>query len=349
MPLSIVIPSHDQAPELRQHLPLILEQDYTDFEVIVVDMASTDETRDVLDEMELRYPALRHTRTPESARDISLERLAITLGVRTAKHDWVVITHPDCRPATPRWLQTLARQMTEGKDIVVGVAKYDETAHTWLHRKAGFFRQWNTLANLSHIRSGHAAVRADGCNIALRRTLFFSKDGFGDNLNLLTGAEELLVNHLSTQRNTAIASDPDAIVIQDPLPLEQLWKKQRVFYMETRRHQHHAGLYRATQNMRMLMPWLLLIAVSALWPVLVSICPDEPLATTIITALVLLLALIITIVGIHNANRAARAIGYQRSYVLTRLLFTLQLPFWNLSAWLSHRLASKNDFRKKFV
>lgn len=349
MPLSIIIPTHNQASELREHLPAILDQDFTDFEVIVVDMSSMDETKDVLEDLELRYPALRHTRTPASARDISIERLAITLGFRTAKHEWVVITRADCHPATSHWLQALSQQMQEGKDIVIGVAKYSEEPHSWLQLKAGFFRQWNSLANIYHIRSGHAAVRADGCNLAMRRSFFLSKDGFGDHLNLLAGAEELLVNHLSTPRNTAIAATPEAIVIQDPLPLPQLWKKQRVFYMETRRHQNHTATYRTHQNLRLLTPWLLLIIACAIWPVLQHFYPQQQTAIAIITALILLLTLILTVFWVRSSNRAARAIGYQRNYNLTRILFTLQLPFWNFRAWLAHRLSPQTEFRKKFV
>ena len=224
MPLSIIIPAHNQAPELQRHLPAIMEQDYDDFEVIVVDMSSTDETMKVLEDMELQYPSLRHTCTPSTARDISLERLALTLGFRSAKHEWMVVTHADCRPATSQWLRCMAEAVVEEKEILVGVAKYDEQRHTWFDYKVGFYRLWNTLANLRHIRGGHAAVRADGCNVGLRRSFILSQDGFGDHLNLLTGAEELLVNRLSTAKNTVVCDSTDAIVIEDRLPARRLWK-----------------------------------------------------------------------------------------------------------------------------
>ena len=243
----------------------------------------------------------------------------------------------------------MSQQMTEDKGIVVGVAKYDEERHTWFDSKVSFFRLWNTLANLRHVRSGHAAVRADACNLALRRSLFLSKDGLGDHLNLLTGAEELLVNRLSTAKNTAICFSPDAIIIEDRLPARRLWKKHRVFYMETRRHQHHTHLFRFRQNLWLLMPWLLLMVLIALWPLLHHFLPQEDIAVDIITALAIILALVALGVWIGNWNRAAHVIGYERNYYLTLPLFTLELPFWNLSALLSHRLSSKTDFYKKFV
>ena len=98
-PLTIVIPARNQADALRRHLPAVLSQDYDLYDVIVVDMASADETLVLLEAMEMEYDHLRHLQTPPSARDISLERLALTLGIRAAQSEWVVITQADCEPS----------------------------------------------------------------------------------------------------------------------------------------------------------------------------------------------------------------------------------------------------------
>ena len=349
MSLSVIIPTHNQAVELQSHLPAIMKQNFDEFEVIVVDMASTDETKDVLENMELRYPTLRHTHTPASARDISLERLAITLGLRAAKYERVVITHANCQPATAQWLQHFSEAAAEGKDIIVGVAKYDEQRHTWLDRKAGFFRLWNSVANVNHIHSGNAAVGADGCNLALRKSYFLSKNGFGDHLNLLTGAEELLVNNLSNRHNTATVCNKEAIVIEDVLTSNRQWKQLRLFHMETRRHLHHTGIYRMKQFLHLMLPWLMLAILVGQWPLLHHFYPQEQLATDIICGLLTLLILILTIVWIRHLNLTARSIGYQRTYYLTAVLFMLLLPLWNFHSSISYLLTPKAEFRKKFV
>lgn len=346
---SIIITAHNQAPELRRHLPAILEQDFDDYEVIVVDMASADETQDLLEELELRYLNLRHTHTPPSARDISLERLALNIGIRSARFDWVIITHSTCQPATPHWLQAFAAEVKDKREILIGAAKYDEEPDSWFHRKVGFFRLWNTLANMHHVRSGNVAVRADGCNLALRRDLFLSANAFSDHLNLLAGTEELLVNQLSTNGNTAVVESSDAIVVEDPLPEQRLWKKQRVYYMETRRHQRRTFLYRTKQNLRLLLPWLLILAPCLLYPILIHQYPGEELFCGIITAPVALLAIMLLVGRLSGMNKDARLLGYERHYGLSGLLFTLLMPFWNLSAWLTYLRSPKAEFRKKFV
>lgn len=348
-PFSIIIPTHNQAPALQQHLPVILEQDYDEFEVIVVDVSSTDETKEVLESLELQHPNLRHTRTPQTARDISLERLALTLGIRSARHEWIVITHADCEPATNRWLQCLNAQINESKELLIGVAKYDESRRTWFDRKVGFFRLWNTLANLQHIRSGHAAVRADGCNIALRKTLFLDSDGFGSHLNLLTGAEELLANRLSKPNNTAVVDDADALVVEDRLAEHRLWKQQRVFYMETRKYQKNTFLYRTKQNLTMLLYWMMILITIGIYPVLHYFYPEEEIAISIIATLLLLLLVTYNILSLRSLNRSAHAIGYEHGFYITGFLFTLKMPLWNIAAWISHRLAPESEFNKKFV
>lgn len=348
-PLSIVIPAHNQAGELRRHLPRILEQEFDDFEVIVVDIASTDETKDVLEILELSHSQLHHTHTPASARDISLERLALTLGFRAARHEWVVLTRADCEPATSHWLAHISEAAEKDKSIILGAAKYDEQRHTWFDTKVAYFRLQNTLANLSHVRDGYPAVRADECNVAMRRSLFLQSEGFGQHTNLLTGAVELLVNRLSTPTNTIVMTTPEAIVIQDRMPAKRLWMKHRTFYMETRRYQQHATYYRFKQNLSMIMPWLMLLCIIGFWPLVMyyNVPQTEPL--WILMALLLLLMFIITAYNTSSFNRIAREMGYRHQFYFSFPLLSLSLPIWNVLSWFRHRFTPKNEFRKKFV
>ena len=368
-PLSIVITAHNQAQALRRHLPAILSQDYDRFEVVVVNMSSTDETLDVLERLELQYANLRHTYTPSSARDISLDRLALTLGIRSSLYDWVVLTHPDCEPATSQWLtrigETIAhprngvqsKRLTE-PDMVIGFARYERQRTTLFDRRVDFFRLWNDITAINHVLTGHAAMRADGCNMAFRKAYFMEQGGFSAHQNLKAGAEELLVNYTSTPSNTALMLTPSAMVLQDGLPARRLWKQQRVFYAETRRYQHHRWLFRFTQALRMLLPWLLIFGVVAMVGILIATSLDPPPgsaaslseepSTLTIGILTVALLLFYIIFKITNFNRTARQLESPR-YYLALLLYELRLPLWNLSAAITHHFASKNEFRKKFI
>lgn len=360
-PISVVIPTHNQAKALRRHLPAILSQDYDLFEVIVVNAGSTDDTKDVIERFEFQHANLHHTFTPSSARDISLDRLALTLGFRAATYDWVVVTRPDCEPASTNWLtrigETIAspqcgpqsKRLKGEPDIVIGQTVYADSRHSWLNLKSGFARLWEDFSNFEHVLTGHAAVRADGCNLAYRKSLFIEHQGFAEHLNLKLGAEELLVNATSKSTNTALMLTPSTTVIQDPLPDERTWRKQRLFGCETRRHRRHTWFYNLRQRTRLVMPWLLFTIVAAGIALPFFIDLETDVASLYFAAAIIgVLAIVYIGVKVSSFNRTARALGY-RSYYLSFLLFELRLPFWRLSDAIAHKRASRNEFRKKFV
>lgn len=363
-PLTIVIVSHNQSLALRRHLPVILEQDYASFEVIVIDMSSTDETKDILERLELQHANLRHTFTPTSARDISIERLALTLGFRMATHEWVVLTRPDCEPLTPQWLtrigetivaprNTLQSPRLETPDMVLGLSRYDEQRATWLDKRMGFLRLWNQIENIGYILKGHAAIEADPCNLAYRKSFFMEHGGFASSQELKSGAERLLVNHNSTPSNTALMIAPTAMVVQDRIGSLEQWKAQRVFAAETRRHERHASLYRCLQGYRLTLPWLLLVLFLVLWCMSLNTILTADASTSLILMymVVIFLPLLLIYYLYYKAcafYRTTKALSC-RSYNLSFLILEMALPFWVLSANLSRRLAHRNEFRKKFV
>ena len=152
-PLSVILCARNEADNLRKILPTILEQDYPQFEVIVINDASTDETEDVLGFMEEKYPHLYHSFTPDSARYISHKKLALTLGIKASKHDWLVFTETNCMPASRQWLKLMARNFTSQTQIVLGYSGYDRTKG-WLHKRVAF----DTLFQSLHWQESHIWV-----------------------------------------------------------------------------------------------------------------------------------------------------------------------------------------------
>ena len=233
--------------------------------------------------------------------------------------------------------------------MLLGFARYDEQRSTWFDHKVGFYRLWNTMAGIQHILTGHAAVRADGCNMAYRKSLFLANGGFAAAQELKAGAEELLVNHNSTPSNTAIMLSPAAMVMQERLTSLPQWKKRLLFYAETRRHQHHTFLYRTKQTLRMAAPWLMVLAVA--FPMMIGIVmvlmdpQPESIAMTAVLAAMLLSYIVVRLTSFHTTTRTLSC----RSYYISLLLMDLCLPLWNLSAWSKRRFISQNEFRKKFV
>ncbi|MBR1733488.1 MAG: glycosyltransferase [Alloprevotella sp.] len=133
--IAVVIPTADQGAQLAENLPDIFAQEYPDFEVIVADEGSTDDTPEVLEALRQQYDNLRTTSVPATSRYIDRRKLAIALGIRAAHAPWVVLTRADCAPVSRQWLATLARNFTDGTDLVQGYANYADN-HTATARRA---------------------------------------------------------------------------------------------------------------------------------------------------------------------------------------------------------------------
>ena len=126
--VSIVITAHDNAAELRRNLPLVLAQQYPgNYQVIVVAEKGDSETEDVL-KLLSADKHLYYTLIPESSRYMSRKKLSITIGVKAAQSEWIMLVEPSCRPESEHWLATMARNCNKDKDLVIGYSSYDDDA-----------------------------------------------------------------------------------------------------------------------------------------------------------------------------------------------------------------------------
>lgn len=338
VPASVVIAAHNQAEQLRRNLPAILEQDYGEYEVIVVNNASTDDTEDVLKTLELKYPHLHHTFTPDSARHISHKRLSLTIGFKSAQHDWVVLTEADCRPVSSSWLKSLSRQFLPDTQIVLGYANYADRRNR-LARKTIFFSLFHQMHYLPWA-TRHKAYRGNPANVAYRKDLFMSHKGFAGDINLISGAVELLVNRHSNADNTRVSLASETKVVRENIEPARLWRQKRMYYMETRRHFRKKWLYRRAFDLKQDTPSLfyLLTAAALAW----SILQEEWIATGIVAFFFLLLMIWKTV----QFNRSCRAIG-ERPYYFGLWWYELRIVWWHTCSALAYLFAPRRQFRRK--
>ena len=190
--ISVIIVASDNEEQLEANLPRVLTQDYPDYEVIVVDDNSGDDTKELLERLGQQYPHLYSTFTSNSIRYISHKKLALTLGIKAAKKEWVVFTDPDCYPTSDQWLARMARHFTDKTDVVVGYNNYEH--------KAGFANLCYVYDTLLHqlrmlgitlLGRGYMGI---GRNMAYRKELFFRHKGYSQHLDLQRGEDDLFVN-----------------------------------------------------------------------------------------------------------------------------------------------------------
>ena len=229
-PITIILTPHDNAQELAKNLPLYLNQDYpTDFQVIVVAPQNDHETGDVLKRFAAN-PHLYSTFIPESSRYMSKKKLAITLGVKAAKYDWVIMADINCYPTNDNWLQAIARNCKENKELVVGYTRYEEETPA--------YRQFERHYIARYIMREYQRNKAYACPfnaLAFRKATFLREEGFRGNLKYIRGEYDFMVNKYAKGSNLAFENSPEGTLIEET-PTEKVWLSTHLFYMENRQH-----------------------------------------------------------------------------------------------------------------
>ncbi len=263
-PVSIIICAKNEERNLRKNLPLILEQDYPDFEVIVVNDASGDKTEDLLRDLKAKYPHLRSSLITRNIHLRSGKKLALTVGLKAARHDWVLLTDADCRPASKAWLATMQRNFTRDTGIVLGYGGYRRVGGllNLIIRYDAFFI---ALQYFGFALAGFPYMGV-GRNLAYRREIFFRNKGFASHYELASGDDDLFVNEVAPGTRTRIEIRPESHTVSEP---ERRW---RDWYYQKRRHLTTGPRYRfsskfllGTEILSRLLFYASLIALLACW------------------------------------------------------------------------------------
>lgn len=240
--VSILLTPHENGRELIQNLPLYLEQDYpAGFEIVIVVWKGDTETEEALKRF-AGYPNLYTTYIPESSRYMSRKKLAITIGVKAAKNEWILMSDIECKPNTPKWLATMTRHCNKNKEMVIGYTAYDNETED--------YRRFERLLTAMYlIREDHKGTpyRHNGSNLLFRKDMFIGQDGFRGNLKYIRGEYDFLVNKYATKENTTLELHPDSWMIEQK-PTDKQWQNKHMFYMESRKHMQRSWLHRMPFN-----------------------------------------------------------------------------------------------------
>lgn len=336
-PISVIIYSHEDCASLRAHLPAILKQDYPQFEVIVITDGTDDGSIDYLTQLREQYPYLYHSFVPDSSRYISHKKLGMTLGIRAAKYDWLVMTEPDCHPASDQWLRLLARNFTASTQVVLGHCGY-EWGKGWLHKCIAFDSLFQALRYLGFALSGHPYMGLGG-NLAYRKKLFYQNKGFSENLNLLRGDDDLFINHVATGDNTRVETDANA-AMRHALPEQAKdWREEKIGYAST------ARFYKGAQRYVVGFETFTRLLFHACW--IYAFIQGIILHHWIVAGIAFAAFLLRLALQIYVINKNAQILGESRRYHFTLPVFDILQPLQSLSWKLYYIFRNKSEFVRK--
>ena len=327
---SIVICTHDNAEETERNLPAFLTQNYENgYEVIVVDESSSDDTIDVLKRLKTQYPNLYTTFIPESSHYLSRRKLALTVGIKAAKNEWIILSDIDCIPVNDQWLTTLSRYCENDTDIVCGYTGYQDEAKDY----------WKFERLLQNCYQLKRPYRYEGNNLAFRKSLFMEHNGFLKNLRYLRGEYDFIVNEYGKKDRIAIMTEANGHVRQEKTS-KKSWRNKHLYYMETRKHLHHTFVPRLLFNTDML------VLHTAYWIEAAAIgfaIFKENWLLTGIAAFCLILTLVLRTTF---AARAAHAF-HEHIAVWKMPMMELWIVWQNLIFLLRHRFSDKYNYIRR--
>ena len=233
-PVSIVICAKNEAIRLRKYLTAVLEQAYPQYEVIVVNDCSWDESSEYLEEMAKQYPHLKVVEIKEQEKYRHGKKFALTLGIKAAKYDLLLMTDADCLPVSKNWLSLMQRNFVPGTEIVLGYGAYQK-APGFLNRLI----RYDTFAIAVQYLSaavGHGAYMGVGRNLSYRKSVFFRSKGFAKHNHILSGDDDLFVNENTTKENTMIEISPESFTVSEPKTTFSSWFAQKRRHMSTAKH-----------------------------------------------------------------------------------------------------------------
>lgn len=239
-PVSVIICAHNEQENLKQYLQDILEQNYPSFEVIVVNDYSTDETKWILEDFKRKYAHLSIVDIKEHIKLKNSKKFALTLGIKAAKYELLIMTDADCQPQSKNWLREMAGAYTEGKEIVLGYSPYFKKPG-FLNKLIRFETTHTAMSYLSYALKRKAYMGV-GRNMSYLKSLFFKGKGFNAHMHIKSGDDDLFVNQNATRHNVNIAIHPDAHVYSNP---KETWKS---YYKQKARHSGASVLYRKSHQ-----------------------------------------------------------------------------------------------------
>ncbi len=250
-PVSVIICARDEDENLARNLPGVLVQQYpSSSEVVVVNDNSADDSKYILQELKKTFKTLNVVELTQEAKLISGKKYPLSVGIREAKHEVLLLTDADCVPSSEHWIEKMQDGYDNGIEVVLGYGAY--------HKKKGLlnklirFETFHTaLQYLSYALAGLPYMGV-GRNLSYRKDLFLRNKGFSSINHIPSGDDDLFINKVATKSNTAVIIDPDAITRSIPKTTWRGWLQQKSRHYTTAKyykpkHKFLLGLYFATQ------------------------------------------------------------------------------------------------------
>ncbi|WP_066221303.1 glycosyltransferase [Formosa haliotis] len=274
LPVSVIVCAKNEEENLKLFLPSLLNQDYPNFEVVLINDASRDETLAVFEHFSEQYNNIKIVDVKNTEAFWANKKYALTLGIKASKYNHLLFTDADCKPVSSQWISEMTSAFDNQKSIVLGYGAYAKIKNSLLNKIIRFETVLTASQYFSYAKLGMPYMGV-GRNLAYTKSLFFEANGFINHMNVRSGDDDLFVNQMATSKNTALCFTTESFTESVPKKTLTAWINQKRRHISTvshykKSHKFLLGLFYSTQ----LLFWVLAIVLLSLlfqWEIVVGL------------------------------------------------------------------------------
>jgi len=203
-PVSVIVYSKNNAKILPHFLAQFNKQTHTNFELVLVNNASSDETRYIFEDFQKKNDNVHVVNVENNEAFWGSRKYALTLGVKKATHDILLFTTTSALFDSEDWITVNSSLLKNNTQIITGY-NYFEKKGDFLNLLVRFAEIIAAIQNYGTgiITKPYAASKS---NFGYRKSLFFEKNGYSKHMSLHEGAEDLFLKQNGTSKNIVIAT-----------------------------------------------------------------------------------------------------------------------------------------------
>lgn len=244
--VSVIVCAKNKKENVTKHIPLLIEQDYKNFEILLIDDASTDGTLDVFEKFEKENQQVKIVRVANNETFWGNKKFALTMGIKAAKNDYLLFIDADCYPNSQEWISEIMAQFNDDKTIVLGYGAYSKIKSSFLNKIIRFETLFTAIQYFSWA-SFNKPYMGVGRNLAYKKSEFFKVNGYIKHMKIKSGDDDLFINQASDRTNTASCYSPKSFTISITKQTFKEWLQNK------RRHIWTAKYYKFSDKLQLIM------------------------------------------------------------------------------------------------
>ena len=274
IPISVIVCAKNEEENVKNFIPILANQNYPDFEIVLIDDASSDETLEIFEAFEKQYSNVKLVKVANNEAFWGNKKFALTLGIKAAKNEYLLFTDADCYPNSADWITQMSSQFTQQKTIVLGYGAYEKIKGSFLNKIIRFETLLTATQCFAWTKLGKPYMGV-GRNMAYKREEFFKTNGFIEHMKLRSGDDDLFINQAANAKNTTICYTPESFTYSTPKTSFKDWFTQKRRHVSTAKNYKsfdriQLALFYATQLLFLILP-IILLAFLYQWILVLSL------------------------------------------------------------------------------